>query len=199
MSYKNVTLLKSNSQIVLEKYNSKCAMCGNDYDQIHHIDRTTTNHETENLLPLCIKCHALIHQQNRVKGNSNKINSEFIKKGILEMGLNRKEFSKLLGVTPSSLSIMLKRETTHVRTIRKLSEILKCKITDILQLDANLSSLNKEQCFYLTINLNNEDYLKVLRHSLASSVEPELILKGLLRNAVKKLGEPIILKPKQGD
>ena len=193
MSYKNVTLLRANSKLVLEKYNSKCAICGKDYEQIHHIDGTKTNHSVENLMPLCSECHVSTHNKNRESLNSNKINSKFIKKAILDMGLNRSEFADLLGMTPSSLSIMLKRGTTYVRTIRRLSEILKCNISDIMQPDSQISSFNQDKYFYLTINFDNLDYEKIMRHSAVSNSNPESILKSLLYTAVRNLKEPVLI------
>ncbi len=43
--------------IVLKEYNHRCAICGNDGPQLHHIDENPSNNIPENLLPLCPTCH----------------------------------------------------------------------------------------------------------------------------------------------
>jgi hypothetical protein len=50
-------------QEVLKEYNHRCAICGEDRPQIHHIDENPANHERFNLLPLCPNCH-LTDQHN---------------------------------------------------------------------------------------------------------------------------------------
>ncbi len=42
---------------LLNEYNHKCAVCGGDHPQVHHIDEDHSNNELENLLPLCPNCH----------------------------------------------------------------------------------------------------------------------------------------------
>ena len=42
---------------VLREYNHRCAVCGSDRPQIHHIDEDATNNDVANLLPLCPNCH----------------------------------------------------------------------------------------------------------------------------------------------
>jgi len=42
---------------VLREFNHRCAMCGEDGPQIHHIDEDPTNNDPQNLLPLCPNCH----------------------------------------------------------------------------------------------------------------------------------------------
>ena len=42
---------------VLKEFNHRCAMCGLDRPQIHHIDENPDNNDPYNLLPLCPNCH----------------------------------------------------------------------------------------------------------------------------------------------
>ena len=42
---------------VKKEFNYKCAICGNENPQIHHIDEDHSNNEINNLLPLCPNCH----------------------------------------------------------------------------------------------------------------------------------------------
>ena len=44
-------------EAVLNEYDHRCAVCGGDRPQVHHIDEDHSNNELENLLPLCPNCH----------------------------------------------------------------------------------------------------------------------------------------------
>lgn len=57
MAKKRTAVPGSTRDLVLREYNHRCAMCGGDRPQIHHIDGDPTNHESLNLLPLCPNCH----------------------------------------------------------------------------------------------------------------------------------------------
>lgn len=48
---------------VLKEFNHRCALCGADRPQIHHIDEDPSNNENANLIPLCPNCH-LTDQHN---------------------------------------------------------------------------------------------------------------------------------------
>ncbi len=48
---------------VKKEFNYKCAICGTDNPQIHHIDEDHSNNGIDNLLPLCPNCH-LTDQHN---------------------------------------------------------------------------------------------------------------------------------------
>jgi hypothetical protein len=54
---------KSIREAVLGEYNHRCAVCGGDRPQIHHIDEDHSNNDPLNLLPLCPNCH-LTDQHN---------------------------------------------------------------------------------------------------------------------------------------
>jgi len=42
---------------VLKEYNHRCAKCGADNPQLHHIDEDPSNNDSLNLIPLCPNCH----------------------------------------------------------------------------------------------------------------------------------------------
>ncbi len=42
---------------ILNEYNHRCAICGCDRPQLHHIDEDPSNNDAENLIPLCPNCH----------------------------------------------------------------------------------------------------------------------------------------------
>lgn len=48
---------------VLKEFNHRCAICGTDNPQIHHLDEDPSNNDPQNLLPLCPNCH-LLDQHN---------------------------------------------------------------------------------------------------------------------------------------
>jgi len=48
---------------ILREFNHRCAICGCERPQIHHIDENAENNQPENLLPLCPNCH-LTDQHN---------------------------------------------------------------------------------------------------------------------------------------
>jgi hypothetical protein len=48
---------------ILAEFNHRCAICGADKPQIHHIDENPTNNHEDNLIPLCPNCH-LVDQHN---------------------------------------------------------------------------------------------------------------------------------------
>ena len=47
----------------LKKTGGKCGVCGNTADVVHHIDGSKTNHEIDNLVPLCDSCHWAAHAE----------------------------------------------------------------------------------------------------------------------------------------
>jgi hypothetical protein len=48
---------------VLAEFNHRCAICGADKPQVHHIDENPSNNDPTNLIPLCPNCH-LVDQHN---------------------------------------------------------------------------------------------------------------------------------------
>lgn len=54
---------KALKETVLNEYNHRCAICGADRPQLHHIDEENSNTVADNLLPLCPNCH-LTDQHN---------------------------------------------------------------------------------------------------------------------------------------
>lgn len=48
---------------VLKEFNHRCAVCGTDRPQLHHIDEDPSNNDPLNIIPLCPNCH-LINQHD---------------------------------------------------------------------------------------------------------------------------------------
>jgi hypothetical protein len=55
--YPDHTLLKKNRKQRLEELNYTCQICHGPATETHHLDGTKTNHDPNNLLVLCTKCH----------------------------------------------------------------------------------------------------------------------------------------------
>ena len=49
--------------VVMGEFNHKCAICGREKPQVHHIDEDPSNNDPLNLISLCPNCH-LIDQHN---------------------------------------------------------------------------------------------------------------------------------------
>ncbi len=64
---KHRSAIPSNIRTKVEKeFNHRCAVCGADNPQIHHIDEDPSNNDPMNLIPLCPNCH-LTDQHNPTK------------------------------------------------------------------------------------------------------------------------------------
>lgn len=56
---KRTTIPKRIQELVMDEFNHRCAVCGGDKPQLHHIDENPSNHEELNLIPLCPNCHLI--------------------------------------------------------------------------------------------------------------------------------------------
>lgn len=63
MAKTRLTIPKVIRETVLKEFNHRCAICGTDRPQVHHIDEDPSNNDLLNLIPLCPNCH-LVDQHN---------------------------------------------------------------------------------------------------------------------------------------
>lgn len=63
MAKTRLTVPKAIRDAVLKEFNHRCAICGTDRPQVHHIDENPSNNGLLNLIPLCPNCH-LVDQHN---------------------------------------------------------------------------------------------------------------------------------------
>ena len=63
MAKERIHIPKSTRDAILTEFNHRCAICGSDKYQIHHIDENPANNDPMNLIPLCPNCH-LVDQHN---------------------------------------------------------------------------------------------------------------------------------------
>lgn len=52
-----MAISKATRDSVMAEFRSRCAICGEDRPQIHHIDMNNENNDPNNLIPLCPNCH----------------------------------------------------------------------------------------------------------------------------------------------
>ncbi|WP_422444300.1 helix-turn-helix domain-containing protein [Thermoanaerobacterium sp. DL9XJH110] len=121
--------MKQNRLKVLKASNYQCAICGGKATEIHHKDGSVSNHDIKNLMPVCHKCHMKFHSQKRKKP---EINPEAIEYLLAKNGLDKKDLAKLIGMTHTAISTILKRKTTKNSTIKKIADALRCPIEAIL-------------------------------------------------------------------
>ncbi len=58
---------------VLGEFNHRCAICGADKPQLHHIDEDPANNDPLNLIPLCPNCHLTDHHNPTRKTEPAKL------------------------------------------------------------------------------------------------------------------------------
>jgi hypothetical protein len=57
---------KATKEKVLKEFSHRCAKCGSDNPQLHHMDEDPSNNDPMNIIPLCPNCH-LIDQHDPTK------------------------------------------------------------------------------------------------------------------------------------
>jgi hypothetical protein len=57
---------KAIKEKVLKEFSYKCAKCGSENPQLHHLDENPSNNDVMNIIPLCPNCH-LTDQHNPTK------------------------------------------------------------------------------------------------------------------------------------
>lgn len=57
MAKSRKTIPKATKDSVLKEFNHRCAICGADRPQLHHIDEDPQHNEITNIIPLCPNCH----------------------------------------------------------------------------------------------------------------------------------------------
>lgn len=57
MTKPRINIPKAVKEKVLNEFRHRCAVCGTDRPQLHHIDEDPSNNNKMNLIPLCPNCH----------------------------------------------------------------------------------------------------------------------------------------------
>ena len=61
-----------------------------------------------------------------------QINSQKLVNEIKRRGLKQYQVAALAGLTPQSISILLKRKTSRISTINKIAKVLDCDAKDLM-------------------------------------------------------------------
>lgn len=96
--YKNHGVLKKIRLKKLKSKNYQCEVCGAPADEVHHLDRTKSNHSLRNLLAICTSCHMkLFHRHKKSTSKYKRIYGmtlvEIAQKLNLSMGTINKRHS----------------------------------------------------------------------------------------------------------
>lgn len=86
VNYSHSSLLKRNRKWLLTQIEHLCFCCGGKARQTHHLDWERTNHEIENLLPVCTTCHGKLHAEHNRESITAKIKSKI--KSMVKMKIN---------------------------------------------------------------------------------------------------------------
>ena len=97
-TYPNHHILKRQRLVKLERVHGQCQLCGDHAEITHHIDGCKGNHNLDNLLALCTKCHGAIET-----GRQNQ-RGPYLRK----YGLRQKDIVKLLGISSGKVSFLHK-------------------------------------------------------------------------------------------
>jgi len=187
MSYKHQSLFNRNKIIVLDNANHICKKCGEKAVEVHHLDGSKVNHSFDNLVALCSSCHNNIHTEDKHTRNKGKLNSKAIEELLIKKGMNKSELAVKLHMHASSLSIMLKRGSTHARTIARISEILNCNINDILSSEYQRKPSNDGYQINVCIDFTEEQYNKAVILSKTMHCDVTTCLRITVKNHINNL------------
>lgn len=101
--YPNHAELKRIRIEVLKKSKGKCEICGKLAKLVHHIDGDKSNHNINNLMAVCSKCHLALHHDDSLMPNSNRP-----LKYSLVCGMSIKRISEIFGVCTGTIYYWIK-------------------------------------------------------------------------------------------
>lgn len=67
IGYPNHALMKKLRIQISKETKNKCEICGQEAQELHHIDFSRDNHNRENFIFLCRSCHQIIHINHKLK------------------------------------------------------------------------------------------------------------------------------------
>lgn len=117
MAKKRVAIPPAIRDAVLKEYAHRCAKCGADRPQVHHIDENPSNNDPLNLIPLCPNCH-LTDQHNP---------TQHVPIGILRLFRRYKDpaiLSPQFSVLYKRLKFLEEIDTIHSKELSEAAEEL---------------------------------------------------------------------------
>lgn len=119
--YENHYAMKKNRLQVLQENNFTCRHCGDKATQIHHKDGSKNNHELENLIPVCHKCHMRLHWP---KNKSPRWDTEAILVAMMQRGIDKGQLADRAGITSPTITNLLKTGSTKNSTMKRIANAL---------------------------------------------------------------------------
>jgi len=114
--YKNHSELKRNRIKALKRDEHKCKFCNKKATETHHKDETKENHDIDNLISVCHKCH--INQFHKHKKTTSKYRRLY--------GMSLQEMSNKANLSGNAiLDYFNKKHKAHVETKFKIRELTK--------------------------------------------------------------------------
>lgn len=105
--YANHSEMKRIRKIKLESVNYVCEECGGKATEVHHRDKTKTNHDISNLIAVCHKCHFRVYH------------SEPHKRKYGELSIQ--EMSEQCGVSTATMNKYLKGKRVGMKSYLKIA------------------------------------------------------------------------------
>lgn len=99
--YPNRHILTGNRLKVLKTAKGLCQICNEKAVIVHHIDGSFSNHETNNLIPLCGHCHCTVHAEERMGLRFRMNPAAKTSKFVREYGFTLQQMAQGWGRTPS--------------------------------------------------------------------------------------------------
>ena len=130
-NYENHYKFKKNRLKALEKYNYKCQRCGRKAQVVHHADMSTDNHNLDNLVPLCAKCHVKLHKTLKIDARPTW-NPRMIEYGMMRMGMDKQNLADAVGINSATLTHILKTGNTKNSTMKEIAAILGMPLKDFI-------------------------------------------------------------------
>jgi len=97
--YKNYHIMKKSRIVLLKRTKGRCELCDNRGKHIHHLDNSGTNHNLENLILVCSKCHSFLHANFDKDGRQIKINTKHSR----TYGMNLREIGEKFKVSRQTI------------------------------------------------------------------------------------------------
>ncbi len=129
--YEDHYTMKKNRLKVLKANNYSCKHCGGKATIVHHKDGSKSNHNPDNLLPVCHKCHMKIHAAQRARWDV-----ESIEVAMMQRGMDKGELAKKTGLTKATITNILKTGSTKNSTMKRIADALDYPIEFFLSADA---------------------------------------------------------------
>ena len=104
--YPNHYEMKKNRLIKLQKTKSRCEICNDKANTLHHKDGSKDNHTIKNLIILCHRCHSIIH--TKIKNRYKSRYSEDTKYGRL-YGMTLPQMMNTFGRSITFFTLLHKR------------------------------------------------------------------------------------------